>query len=108
MEVLEESMALVRISELILLAGFQVALSLTTGQVVRRDLLILLDGPAFDSIRADEALFRQVRVEAGTLVWPGGIDLCPDIVIWGGLPPDSATVAASPTLCAPQTYRVAA
>jgi hypothetical protein len=34
-------------------------------------------------------------VEAGTLVWTAGADLCPDILIWGGLPPaDAASDAA--------------
>jgi len=87
-------MALVRISTVKPLEGFHVELTLTTGEAVRRDLLRFLDGPAFDSIRADPALFGQVRVETGTLVWPGGIDLCPDVVIWGGLPPDSDSFAA--------------
>ena len=31
---------------------------------------------------AEVAFFRQVRVdpEAGTLVWPNGVDLCPDVL----------------------------
>jgi hypothetical protein len=36
-----------------------------------------------------------MRVEAGTLVWPNGADLCSDVLIWGGLPPvDTASDAA--------------
>ena len=34
-------------------------------------------------------------VEDGTLVWPNGADLCPDVLIWDGLPPaNSASDAA--------------
>ena len=88
-------MELIRISKVIPLDEFEVEITLTTGEVVRRDLLRLLDGPIFDTIRSDLKQFRQVRAEAGTLVWPGGIDLCPDAVIWGGLPrADSSSWAA--------------
>lgn len=87
-------MKLIRISNVKALDGYNVELTLTTGEVVQRDLSSLLNGPIFDSIRTGEEQFREVRVEDGTLVWPGGIDLCPDAVIWGGLPPaDSASAA---------------
>jgi hypothetical protein len=42
----------------------------------------------FDAIRKDPALFQQVRVEHGTVVWPGDVDLCPDVLIWSGPPPE--------------------
>jgi hypothetical protein len=88
-------MALVRISKVKPLNEFQVEIILTTGEVVERDLRPLLNGPVFASIRTDEEQFRQVRAEDGSLVWPGDVDLCPDVVIWGGLPPaDSASCAA--------------
>ncbi len=88
-------MALVRISSVKPLGAFQVEITLTTGEVLRRDLGPLLNGPVFGSIRNDAAQFCQVRAEDGTLVWPGGVDLCPDVVIWGGLPPaDSDSCAA--------------
>jgi hypothetical protein len=28
----------------------------------------------------DPDYFRQVRVEAGTIVWPNGADICPDVL----------------------------
>ncbi len=96
-------MALVRISKVKPLGGFHVEITLTTREVARRDLLGLLDGPMFDSIRADAGLFSQARVEAGTLAWPGGIDLCPDVLIWGGLPPaNSGAFAAGPAALVPR------
>lgn len=88
-------MPMVRIIQVEPLEGFRVELKLTNGEVVQRDLRPFLKGPIFDSIREDENQFRQVRVEDGTVVWPNGADLCPDVVIWGGPPPaDSSTCAA--------------
>jgi hypothetical protein len=49
-----------------------------------------LRGPVFADVRSSPERFREFRVEAGTLVWPGGADLCPDVLIWGGLPPADA------------------
>ncbi len=47
----------------------------------------MLKGAVFFEISSDDAHFREMRVEDGSLVWPNGADLCPDLVIWGGLPP---------------------
>ena len=49
-------------------------------------MLELLVGPSFEPVLRDPDLFSQVRVERGTVVWPGSIDLCPDVLIWGGTP----------------------
>jgi hypothetical protein len=35
----------------------------------------------------DDARFRQVFVRAGTVAWPGDLDLDPDVLIWGGPAP---------------------
>lgn len=80
-------MSLVRIRDVVPLEGFRLQLTLTDGRVVERDISGLLVGPIFEPIRKDRALFCQVRTEAGTVVWPNGADLCPDVVIWGGPPP---------------------
>ncbi len=32
-------------------------------------------------------MFGQVRVRRGTIAWPGGIDIDPDVLIWGGPAP---------------------
>jgi hypothetical protein len=80
-------MALIRIANVKPLDEFRVEITLTTGEVAQRDLRSLLNGPVFDLIREDKEYFRQVRAQDGTLVWPDGADLCPDAVIWGGLPP---------------------
>jgi len=88
-------MRLVRIREVKPLDHHRVRLTLTDGRVVERDLGPMLVGPVFAEIRSDGARFREMRVEGGTLVWPTGADLCPDVLIWGGLPPaDAASDAA--------------
>ena len=80
-------MSLVRIREVVPLEGFRLRLTLTDGRVVDRDVTQLLVGPIFEPIRSDRVLFSKVRAEAGTVVWPNGADLCPDVLIWGGPPP---------------------
>jgi hypothetical protein len=88
-------MRLVRIREVKPLGDLRVQLTLTDGRVVERDLGPMFLGPVFDELRNDEARFREMRVENGTLVWSNGADLCPDVLIWGGLPPvDAASSAA--------------
>jgi hypothetical protein len=79
-------MQLVRIQKVECLGRRCVALTLTNGQTVQRDLSALLVGPAFARIRADDELFAAVEVVSGGLGWPGGEDLCPDMILWGGLP----------------------
>jgi hypothetical protein len=83
-------MTLVRISAVVPLEGRRVRLTLTDGTAVERNLTGLLTGPLFQEIRDNADRFREVRVDAGTLVWPNGAHLCPDVVIWGGLPPVDA------------------
>jgi len=75
--------SLVRISSVRVLCERRVKLGLTNGETKVVDLAVLLQGPAFEAIRNDDELFAQVRVdpEFGTLVWPSGADLCPDVLI---------------------------
>ena len=88
-------MKLVRIRVAKPLDKQRVQLTLTDGRVIERDLASMLVGSVFEDIRNDPARFAEMRVEGGTLVWPNGADLCPDVLIWGGLPPvDSASDAA--------------
>lgn len=86
---------MVRIMDVKPLNDFHVELKLSTGEIVQRDLRPLLKGAIFSSIREHEDQFRQVRADYGTLVWPNGTDLCPDVVIWGGLPPADSSFCAA-------------
>jgi Protein of unknown function (DUF2442) len=46
------------------------------------------DGEVFAHIRASRAVFEQVHADGWTIVWPGEIDLCPDVLYGHGEPAD--------------------
>jgi hypothetical protein len=74
-------MSMVRIEEAVALPGQRLRLTLTDGRILERDVGPLLVGPVFEPIRYNPTLFQHVRVEHGTVVWPGEVDLCPDVLI---------------------------
>jgi hypothetical protein len=97
---------LLRICGVMPVEGFRLRLTLTDGSMVERDIADLMMGPMFETIRKDSVAFRQAKVESGTVVWPNGADLCPDVLIWGGPPPKSSTVPPqSLTLKSPSLVR---
>ena len=55
--------------------------------MIERDLRDLLRGPLLGRLAEDDALFRNVAVDYGTLVWPGEIDIAPETLIWDGPAP---------------------
>jgi hypothetical protein len=89
-------MALLRIREVKALDGFKLRLTLTDGSIIERDVTRLLIGPVFVLIRKDPAAFAAARIEGGTVVWPNGADLCPDVLIWSGAPPEDGQQPAQP------------
>jgi hypothetical protein len=81
-----EPMIAIRIRDVEPLPRLRLRLHLTDGRSIDRDVAALMVGPVFEPLRADPSLFSRVRVEDGTVVWPNGADLSPDVLIWG-LPP---------------------
>jgi hypothetical protein len=83
---------MVRIQTVDPLPGYRLRLGLTDGRTIERDLSHLFTGPmrpgsVFEPIR-DPAFFAQVTVaDYGTVVWPNGVDLDPDVLIYDGPPP---------------------
>ncbi|MFL5962933.1 MAG: DUF2442 domain-containing protein [Gaiellaceae bacterium] len=77
------------------LDGFVLRLSFEDGSQREVDLENQLWGPMFEPLREDRQLFRQVSVDAelGTIVWPNGADMDPD-VLHGDFEP--AETAATP------------
>jgi hypothetical protein len=64
-------------------------LTLTDGSVVERDIADYIAGHGYWArLVSDDEYFRRVRVRYGTLLWPGGVDMAPEMLIWGG--PDPA------------------
>lgn len=83
---------MLRIRRATALDAHRLRLTLTDGDVIERDVDALLWGPVFEPLRREDALFRQVSVRAGTVAWPGDLDLDPDVLIWGGpAPQDRST-----------------
>jgi Protein of unknown function (DUF2442). len=79
---------MLRISDVRPLERRLVELTLTDCSVVKRDLSALLDGlGVFERISFDDAAFREVYVDYGTLAWPGEIDIAPETLIWDGPAP---------------------
>jgi hypothetical protein len=64
------------------LEDFVLRLGFDDGTVRDVDLEGELWGPVFEPLREDPQLFRQVRVdeELGTIVWPNGADMDPDVL----------------------------
>jgi hypothetical protein len=93
---------LVRIKSVQPLEKFTVRLGLTDGSEKTIDLAPYLRGPIFEPIRSDPAVFAQVTVDprAGTVVWPNGADIDPDVLCEGLEPcwaPEPADTQASAT-----------
>jgi hypothetical protein len=79
---------MLRIRGVEVVGGFRVRLTLTDGSTRAIDLGPYLNGPVFEPLRTDSNLFRAVRVdeELGTIVWPNGADIDPDVLIHGRTP----------------------
>ncbi len=79
---------MVRIQGVQPLEAHRVRLEFTDGSAREVDLAVYLRGPVFEPIRNDPAVFRSVRVDPqlGTIVWPNGADIDPD-VLYRGLKP---------------------
>ncbi len=79
---------MVRVQDVEVLEPFRVRLQFINGSAREVDLAVYLRGPVFEPIRSDPAVFRSVRVdpELGTIGWPNGADIAPD-VLYRGLKP---------------------
>ncbi|HEX5082593.1 MAG TPA: DUF2442 domain-containing protein [Blastocatellia bacterium] len=70
------------------LEKFLVRLVFSDGKQKDVDLEPLLRGPIFEPLRRDPELFCAVKVdeELGTIVWPNGADMDPDVLYGSHLP----------------------
>jgi hypothetical protein len=85
----------VRIKSVEVLSGFSVRLGLTDGTFKTVDLERYLHGPIFEAVRDDRTVFASVRVdpEAGTIIWPNGADIDPDVLCQNRKPDGASTTA---------------
>ena len=77
---------LVRVRTVKPLTGFVVRLGFEDGTQKEIDLDIYLHGPIFESIRNDPSMFHSVKIDGGTLTWPNGADIDPDVLYYGLTP----------------------
>jgi len=76
------TVSLPRITSVEPLHGFVLRLRFTDGVVREIDVEEDLWGPVFEPLKRDPTVFRQVAVdpELGTIVWPNGADMDPDVL----------------------------
>ena len=66
-----------RVKSVTPLSEYRLQIIFTDEEVGVYDCRPLLDFGVFSELR-DEAYFRQVRADLGTVVWPDEQDICPD------------------------------
>lgn len=73
---------LVRVRAVEPLELFVVRVGFTDGTTREIDVEPFLDGPVFERVREDPRFFKRVSVdeELGTIVWPNGADIDPDVL----------------------------
>lgn len=60
----------------------------TNGETREVDLTpYIATGAVFEPVRTDPIVFRAMRVEGGTIAWPNGADIDPDVLYYAGVPP---------------------
>jgi len=79
-------MDLIRVRKAMPLHDHWVRLEFTNGLQRDVDLEPYLHGPIFEPLRADPALFRALQVDGGTVAWPNGADIDPDVLFHGLTP----------------------
>ncbi len=65
------------------LQGFRVLVTFDNNSEREIDLEPYLHGPVFEPIRNGPALFRAMHIEGGTIAWPNGADIDPDVLFYG-------------------------
>jgi hypothetical protein len=77
---------LIRVRSASIIKDQIVHLEFEDGRVKEIDLFPLMRGPIFEELLSEPELFKQVMVHHGTLVWPNGADIDPDVLYYGLTP----------------------
>lgn len=73
---------LIRVHSAVPLDGFNMLLEFEDGSQKEIDLAPFLYGPIFEPIRNNPQLFRAVKIGGGTIAWPNGADIDPDVLYY--------------------------
>lgn len=76
----------VRVRSIKPLENFMVDVHFTDGSQREINLEPYLHGPIFATIREDPVVFRSMFVDGGTIAWPNGADIDPDVLYFGRVP----------------------
>ena len=85
---MEQLEKLIRVRRVEIVEGLTVRIEFEDSTVRLLDLATFMHGPIFDELLQDSELFKQITVEHGTIAWPNGADIDPDVLYYG-LPPAS-------------------
>lgn len=77
---------LVRIRHASVVEDHIVRLDFEDDSVKNVDLKPLMRGPIFDEIIENQDLFHQMTIRGGTIAWPNGADIDPDVLYYGLVP----------------------
>jgi hypothetical protein len=81
---------MIRVKAAVPLHGHIVRVTFTNDEQRDIDVTRYIDhGGIFTPVYTDPDFFRQLRVELGTIAWPNGADIDPD-VLYLGLPPNAS------------------
>jgi hypothetical protein len=73
---------LVRVRRVVALKPYNVRIEFEDDTTRIIDLDRYLRGPVFEPIRDNPAMFAKVAVEGGTIAWPNGADIDPDVLYY--------------------------
>ena len=77
---------LVRVKKATPLPQLRVLVEFEDGVVKEVNLEPLLYGPIFEPVRNDPDFFRRISIEGGTITWPNGADIDPDVLYYDLVP----------------------
>ncbi|MAT97014.1 MAG: molybdopterin-guanine dinucleotide biosynthesis protein MobA [Anaerolineaceae bacterium] len=72
----------VRVEKAEPLVEFRMRVFFEDGTVKEIDLEKYLRGPIFEPVRKNRAVFQNVQIEGGTIAWPNGADIDPDVLYY--------------------------
>lgn len=73
---------LVRVQSAVVVKGYAVRIEFEDGSTKELDLTPLMHGPIFDELIDNPELFSQITIRGGTLSWPNGADIDPDVLYY--------------------------